>query len=1084
VDAGPSQRLHLPSGTVTFLLADLDASARLQDVATRHGGICQIEPRGNALMGVFDRTSDAVAAALALQDGTEPSPRIALHAAEAGPSGEGRYFGRGVGQCARLWALAHPGQVLLSRAAHDLVVDALPADVTLVDLGMHELGDLGRLEQVFGLAHAGLPDPLSPLARDDAPPRNLPSQLTSFVGRERELAELGGVLADARLVTLTGAGGCGKTRLALQAAAEYLDRFPDGAWWIDLAPLAEPGLVGAAIAEPLGVRPLPGLTELQAVCGLLASRRALVLLDNCEHLLDACAEAAEALVQAGEGVTVLATSRAPLGPSGEVEWRVPSLSLPELRPTEPSERIRASDAVRLFIERAVSARRGFAVTGDNSAAVARICADVDGIPLAIELAAARVRMLSVEQVADGLSDRLRVLSGGTDTSPPRQQTLRASVDWSYELLGTGEQALLRRLSVFAGGCNLEAVEEVCAGHGIDPYDVLDLLGSLVDKSLVMAEERGPKMRYRLLETVRQYGLDRLGDAGEIDAVRDRHLDYFLGLAERAAPELERKGHSEWIATLDPEGANLLGAIDRAADTRPRLALRICAALFLWWRGARLWAEAETAIARSLAAAEDEPAGPRAAVLWTRGFFAVGAGRLETAREHGTEALALAREAGDASSEARALNLLGVGEMYAAPAAGRASVQRALDLARAENDDYVQIEASDFIALSYLFQDDHEQIDRVLDEAATAGVPRTGMGQAARHALIRASVALLDGRLPEAREMLAAALAAEDAGDEPVIEAWNDAQVALIDILEGHPEQALERLLARLDHVIETGAGLAIPALLTWASWAEISSGRLEEARQRLEVVIPIVDGRDCLLSLWANWHMAETLRLLADEGAEAAAARTREIGREVGNRFAGSRGDMTLARLAAARGDWSRAEQHLLAHLDAVVEGGHLTFVPYCFDALAEVAAGLHSHEEAVRLLAAGERARKDLGVGRWTPEAGHWASIERGLREVLGDAGFDAARAAGADLSIDEALGWARRARGSRKRPPSGWESLTPTEAQVVELAAQGLTNPQIGERMFISRATVKVHLAHIFRKLEVRNRADLAAKAARRDT
>src|SRR5262245_5916421 len=385
-------------------------------------------------------------------------------------------------------------------------------------------------------------------------PNNLPIQLSSFVGRGGELRQVERLLLERRLLTLTGAGGCGKTRLAVQSASEILERFPDGAWWVELAPLADERLVGSAIAESLGVRPLPGMTELQAAGACLAERRALIVLDNCEHLAQACAEAAEALLSAAPEIVVLATSRAPLTAAGETEWRVPSLSLPALNDEENG----ASDAVVLFVERAAAARPDLSLSPDDAEHVAAICSELDGMPLAIELAAARVRMLSVAQIAAGLSDRFRLLTGGPRTALPRLKTLRASVDWSYELLSDSERVLLSRLAAFAGGFTLKAAEEVCGGEAIESEHVLGLLGSLVDQSLVIAEATESGVRYRLLETVRQYGLERLADADE-DRVRARHRDHFLALAEEAAPHLETQDQSEWLRLLDPEANNLAAA---------------------------------------------------------------------------------------------------------------------------------------------------------------------------------------------------------------------------------------------------------------------------------------------------------------------------------------------------------------------------------------------------------------------------------------------------------------------------------------------------------------------------------------------
>jgi predicted ATPase len=493
---------------------------------------------------------------------------------------------------------------------------------------------------------------------------NLPAQLSSFVGRERELRELRAALAATRLLTLTGAGGCGKTRLALRAASELVDRFPGGVWWVELAPLADDRLVGAAVAEALGVRPLPGVTELQAACGYLASRRALLILDNCEHLLEACADAAQAVLQAGSEVVVLATARAPLGVGGETAWRVPSLSLPESGRDLSTEALAGSDAVSLFVERAHKVRPGFTVRDENAESVARICGKLDGLPLAIELAAARVRMLSVEQIASGVADRFRLLSGGPRTAIERHQTLRASVDWSHDLLSDEERVLLRRVAVFAGGFTLDAVERVCVGDGIERERLLDLLGGLVDQSLVIVEQRDSAVRYRLLETVRQYGLEKLADAGEEEALRARHRNAFLTLAEEAAPDLETARQRESLELLDPEAANLAAAIDFSIRREPALALRFCVALHRWWCARGRYAEAELAHSRSLEACGDSEPGLRAGAIESRSYVSTWVGDFDAAEAQAVEALALAVEVGDQWTAARARRDLGTAVLYA------------------------------------------------------------------------------------------------------------------------------------------------------------------------------------------------------------------------------------------------------------------------------------------------------------------------------------------------------------------------------------------------------------------------------------
>src|SRR4029453_18948284 len=431
-DGGPLSQL--PTGTVTFLLSDIEGSTRLwsehpgvmpkavsevyaifDEAVARHEGVRPVEQgEGDSVVAAFSRASDSLAAALEVQralhtrswpDGVELRVRISLHTAEAQLRDAGNYFGIALSRCARIRAIAPGGQTLLSHATHDLVADCLPDGVELLDCGEHRLRDLGPPGRIFRPFHPELHALEPALLRSlDAVPNNLPGQLSSFVGRDRELEELRPALGATRLLTLTGAGGSGKTRLALVLASESLEKYPDGVWWIDLAAQADPAMVGDAIAEAISVRPLPGMTPVEALSGALAQGRTLVVLDNCEHLLEACAEAATAILESCPGVTALATSRAPLGVPGESAWRVPALALPEEPARGAGGALAQYDGVKVFIEGAMKARSNFAVTNDNAPAVAQICVDLDGIPLAIELAAARVRVLSLDHIAAGVAD--------------------------------------------------------------------------------------------------------------------------------------------------------------------------------------------------------------------------------------------------------------------------------------------------------------------------------------------------------------------------------------------------------------------------------------------------------------------------------------------------------------------------------------------------------------------------------------------------------------------------------------------------------------------------------------------------------
>lgn len=393
------------------------------------------------------------------------------------------------------------------------------------------------------------------------PKNNLPLQLTSFVGREREIAELRGVLADStRLLTLTGAGGSGKTRLALVLATEMVDCFEDGVWWVELAPLSEPDLVPQAVASAVGVREAPGRPANEVLRAHLETNDLLLVLDNCEHLIDACAALADALLRTCPGLKILATSREPLGIAGETIWLVPPLSLPEVWDLSPVERLVRYEAISLFVERAKAVAPTFELTQHNAPYVARVCQRLDGIPLAIELAAARTRVLSAAQISSRLDESLRLLGTKSRKADSRQQTLRATIGWSHGLLSGQEQTLFRRLSVFSGGFTLEAVEAVCDEDGIEQEDVLDLLSRLVDKSLVLVAEQDDEARYRLLETVGQYGREKLDESGEEPSLRRRHAYFFLKLAERVEPKINSKDRGPWLGRSDAEHDNLRAAL--------------------------------------------------------------------------------------------------------------------------------------------------------------------------------------------------------------------------------------------------------------------------------------------------------------------------------------------------------------------------------------------------------------------------------------------------------------------------------------------------------------------------------------------
>ncbi|MDT5353224.1 MAG: hypothetical protein QOJ56_1756, partial [Mycobacterium sp.] len=657
----------LPTGTVTLLLADVEGSTRLwetqpkemtagiarlnqtvSEIIVTHDGVRPVEQgEGDSFVAAFARASDAVAAALEMQR-APLAPirlRIGVHTGEIQLRDEGNYAGPTINRTARLRDLGYGGQTLLSGTTESLVLDRLPGDAWLSDLGSHALRDLPRPERVIQLCHPDLVNEFPPLRASKAlAATNLPVQLTSFVGRDAQLTQLRELLADDRLVTLTGAGGVGKTRLAIQVAAAMAGEFSDGTWYVDLAPITDPDVVPIAVARALGLPDQPGRSTMDTLLQFVRDRQMLVVLDNCEHLLDATADLVVALLSGAAGLTFLATSREAIGVAGEVSWRVPSLSL-------------ADEAIALFTDRASRARPDFTLTDDNGATVGEICARLDGVPLAIELAAARVRALSLAEILESLHDRFRLLTGGARTAVRRQQTLRASVDWSHALLTEPERVLFRRLAVFLGGFDLDAAQAVAGGGDVQRYQVLDQLTLLVDKSLVVADDTGGRTRYRLLETVRQYALEKLGESGEADAVRARHCDHYTALAALLdAPA--GSDYEQRVEQAEIEIDNLRAAFGWSRENSDiELALVLASSLQPLWQARGRLREGltwfDTALADLDAQHAGVAAGVRARALADRAVVATFAGAAE-GLDQAQQALVIARQLDEPALLARAL----------------------------------------------------------------------------------------------------------------------------------------------------------------------------------------------------------------------------------------------------------------------------------------------------------------------------------------------------------------------------------------------------------------------------------------------
>jgi predicted ATPase/class 3 adenylate cyclase len=661
------------ASTLTFLLTDIEGSTRhweqspdaMRASVARHDAIIRravemhegqvVKSMGDGFLAVFSGAIDGLRAALDAQraldaedwgDTGQIRVRMALHSGPA-EARDHDYFGPALNRVARLLAAGHGGQLLLSSTAERYVRDDLPPEVTLRDLGERRLKDLIQPDHIYQVVDATLPAEFPPLNTLDTRPNNLPVQPTSFVGREAELRQVTSLLDTTRCLTLIGAGGIGKTRLALQAATELIDDYRDGVWFVELASLSDGQLVPRTVAAALSVPPETGRSPLDTLSDALRARQLLLILDNCEHVIESCARLVDRLLHDCPETRTLATSREALGIAGERRWTVPPLATPPGDARPSAQHLSSYESVRLFLERATMIAPGFTLTEANGPAISQISRQLDGIPLAIELAAARVNVLSPDQIAQRLDDRFRLLKTGSRTAQPRQQTLQALIDWSYDLLSVEERLLFNRLGVFAGGFTLEAAESICGFGDIDPFDVLDLLTHLVDKSLILVDSQRGEPRYRMLETLRAYARRQLehGDDGMV--VRGRHAHYFCNLAERAEPMVHSTDQGLWLDRLEAEHDNLRAALAWSREAAVEIGLRIAAALwrFWWLRGYLSEGRAQLDQLVALANSGTSPA----ALLKARhalGVLSFREGDYDAARVELAAAQARARELGD------------------------------------------------------------------------------------------------------------------------------------------------------------------------------------------------------------------------------------------------------------------------------------------------------------------------------------------------------------------------------------------------------------------------------------------------------
>ncbi len=683
-----------PSGTVTFLFTDIENSTALarersvvwETARERHHAILReaIENNngfvfqiiGDAFCAAFYKAGEALKAAVKTQQELQNEPwgeatiyvRMGIHTGEAEFEGNEYRGYTTLSFVQRLMSAGHGGQILISDTTENLLREQLPVNISLRDMGMQKFAGLPFPTRIFQVIAPDLPTEFPPLRTIDNLPNNLPTQLTSFVGREKELADVRMLLHNARLLTLIGPGGTGKTRLSIQAASELLDQYPDGVWFVELAPILDSLLLPRATAIVIGLRDEPQRPVIDMLCDYLRAKQMLIILDNCEHLVDACARMADSILHAAPDTRFLTSSREALGIGGEVTYRVPSLGLPDISHLPSLESLSQYESVKLFIDRATAAVSSFTVTNENAPALAQVCHHLDGIPLAIELAAAKIRVLSVDQIAKRLDDRFRLLTGGSRTALDRHQTLRAAIDWSYNLLSRTEQAVFQSLSVFVGGWTIEAAEFVCEGRSVKSEDVLNLLEQLVNKSLVITEEVVHEARYHMLETIRQYANEKLQESGEAERVQERHVAFFLHFAEEAERKSQGAEQLIWLRRLDAEYDNLREALSRCCtyqsseqELQARMSesgLRLAGALWHFWEIRGYLTEARNWLERALSKSVGVPLSVRAKGLSGLGTIAYDQGDMPQALKCHQEALEIYEKLGDRMGIAFTLNNLG------------------------------------------------------------------------------------------------------------------------------------------------------------------------------------------------------------------------------------------------------------------------------------------------------------------------------------------------------------------------------------------------------------------------------------------
>jgi len=915
-----------------------------------------------------------------------------------------------------------------------------------------------------------------------------PVWVAAFIGRERERAKVADVVADARVVTLTGSGGCGKTRLAVEVVGDVASRFPDGVHWVGLQGVSDPAMVAPAVGAAVGVHERPEQALADTLAEHLHTQHLLVVLDNCEHLVDACAKVVGELMSACPQLHVLATSRVPLAVDGEATFEVAPLPVPDPDASSVGT-IAAVDAARLFEVRARQVAADFRIGEDNASAVAEICRRLDGIPLAIELAAARVRVLTPGQIAAGLSDRFGLLTGGVRGAPARQRTLEASLDWSYELLDDWQQLALARLSVFAGSFELDAAEAVVAGEGIDGDDVLDLVAGLVARSLLQVSQRQASARYRLLETIRVYARQRLSELDDPDRVHDRHLEFYVGLALRAQAGLTGGQPEPWMARLTADLDDLQVAMDWAAQSGDLGGLvDLTEPILRFWFEGGLYGEMH----RRLQEAVEGPGVPDD--VRARGLTTVA---LMTIRSEPANAYRSASQAVDAARAADVDDALALGLSVRAQAGAvsglstleqvDADVAEAVQYAEQCGDPATYVYVLPLAGWTLLRSRTIDAGCLLLEEAIEVGeTADVAFHLPAAHAVL-GLWPVFSRQLEQTRHHARRAVELARQVERPGWEAVGLTGLGAADMLQGDLVQAHDWLYKAQTILRRPGMEGAEYDMFVrpWLALAAYASGHLETARAMGAEIVRIGRRRG---SRWdqsiGEWLLGVSARhQVGKDEARAHLEESHALSNDP--RFPFPLGRSTLGLAELAEDDENLDQAWELAHdsLETLDGYGDRVGAVAALETIAGLAVALGEPERALRLLAASQRFHADTGIARFPVQADRFDRACNTARAALDPTDATACWEAGRALTLADGVSYARRGRGERGRPPFGWESLTPAERDVVGLVAEGHTNAEIGERLFISVNTVKKHLSHVYAKVDVDGRADLAAEFARRE-